>query len=146
MIIEANLICKGIRSTNFNCVHVFYGEPLVHPRDFDDRAPLVLRTRTGCPVSPIDLSSETIYEGESPWTSSQSTGEMVDRTCGHPENGVSWSKPSVSTNLWHVIKKSIATKSPASLQDAHFVNRKLRTNLVTMIPLSSNRLHWKAYL
>lgn len=46
---------------------------------------------------------------------SQST-KVVDRTCGHPENGVSWNGPSVSTNLWHVIKKSSARGSIVPLR------------------------------
>lgn len=74
MITEANYLQRDSFNQFQLCARdVFYDEPLVHPRDFDDRAPLVLRTRTGCPVSPIDLSSETIYEGELPWSSSQST-------------------------------------------------------------------------
>ena len=92
-------------SPNFSCVTFFYHEPLVLVQSFRrERMLLVLRTRIGCPVS-RSIYQARQFTKELPWSSSWSI-EVADRTCGHPENKVSWSRPSVSTNLWQVIKKS----------------------------------------
>lgn len=113
---------------NFNwALDIFYGGPRFTPsRGFDELSRLVLRTRTGCPVS-RSIYQARQFTKEPPWSSSQST-EVVDRTCGHPENGVSWSRPSVSTNLWHVIKKSSVYDKAVSPRISRFVSRKLSAN------------------
>lgn len=45
-------------------------------------------TSWDCLCWPVDLSSETIYGGSSVKLISKQV-KVVDRTCGHPENGVS---------------------------------------------------------